>query len=90
MFGVYPEIRKQYNHIIHKFFGENIIELKDTAVLENILTTYKCDFYSAGSSIQIYGTIAGAKCYSFSSLTRKYTQLYDNTIFQEYAEEIVI
>ena len=88
MFGVYPDIKKEYEKIIHQYFGNNIIQLDDTVVLENIMMTYKCDFYSNGSSVQIYGTIAGAKCYDFSSFIRSDIDDVSDIPFEDCVKEV--
>lgn len=89
-FAVRPEIKNEFSNIIHNCCTTKLVELDSNIVLENVLKTYKCDFYSAGSSVQIYGAIAGAKCYTFSSYLKKYNSEYDNSNFKDFVEEIDI
>lgn len=90
MFGVFPDKKKEYDEILHRYFGNDIIQLEDTVVIENLLMTYKCDFYSYGSSIQIYGTIVGAKCYDFSSFLNKDTKSISDIPFEDCLKEIKV
>lgn len=89
-FAVRPVIKKEFSDIIHDCCTSELIELGPNIVLENVLKTYKCDFYSSGSSVQIYGAIAGSKCYAFSSYLQKYNSEYDNSNFKDFVEEIEI
>lgn len=88
MFGVLPETKKAYEDALQRYFGNSIIQLDDTAVLENILMTYKCDFYSDSSSIQIYGFLAGAKCYDFSPFLNRNTGALSDKPFEECVREV--
>lgn len=65
-------IREKTDRIIRECFGDGIVELDKSVVLENVLHTYKCDFYTENSSVAIYGNEAGAKCYSYMPILRKY------------------
>lgn len=58
------EVRKVLNEV----FGKSALELSRDIVLENILCTYHCDFYSDWSSVGIYGNNMGCKCYSYVPL----------------------
>lgn len=78
MFERRPEMKVQYKELIRYFFGDNLIELDNSVVLENILKSYRCDFYSMRSSAGIYGTQSGAKCYAYTSLLRNYITIDDN------------
>lgn len=90
MFAVRPEMKEEYMKLIHTYFGDGLIELDNNNVLENILNTYKCDFYSAGSSVSIYGTLAGAKCYSFIPLLQKHCKMEENPVLKNFFINIEI
>lgn len=90
LFGVFPDKQKAYDEILHRYFGNNIVQLDDTAVLENILMTYKSDFYSNGSSVQRYGVIAGAKCYDFSSYIRRDSGTLSDMPFEACVKEVKV
>ena len=89
-FEVYPDMKRKYENILYKYLGHNIIQLDDTIVLENLLMTYKCDFYSSGSAVQIYGTLAGAKCYDFSAYINRETGYVSSLPFNDCIKEVNI
>ena len=61
---------------INKYFGSNISCIPATYSLENVLMTYKCDFYTDNSSVAIYAEAMGVKCYSYIPILREYTDAY--------------
>lgn len=69
-------IRKKYELIIKKYFKIDLAEISPTISLENVLYTYKCDFYTSRSSVSIYASSMGALCYSYSSVIEKYVPNY--------------
>ena len=66
------EHKEKYNKIIRDSFGNDIVELDKSVVLENVLQTYKCDFYTDNSSVAIYGSVTGAKCYTYIPILKGY------------------
>ena len=58
----------EVKNILNEVLGESSQELSCDVVLENILYTYHCDFYSDWSSVGIYGKSMGCKCYSYFPL----------------------
>ncbi len=64
--------KEKYNKIIHDVWGEYIVELDKSVVLENVLQSYKCDFYTDNSSVAIYGSVTGAKCYTYIPILKKH------------------
>ncbi|MBR4136539.1 MAG: hypothetical protein IKU03_09080 [Bacteroidales bacterium] len=66
------EIRLFFERTIRDILGESMIELDKSVVLENVLKTYRCDFYTDNSSVALYGSQMGAKCYTYKPIMRKY------------------
>ena len=66
------EVKLFFEKTIRDIFGENLIELDKSVVLENVLKTYCCDFYTDNSSVALYGSQMGAKCYTYKPVMRKY------------------
>lgn len=75
-----PDIQEQYRIILQKVFQGNLIELPSDVALENVLNTYNVDFYADFSSVAIYATIMGCKCYSYAHLL---TEHFPNTAYQK-------
>lgn len=72
----------QYRTMMKEVWGCNVIELDSSIVLEDVLNTYHCDFYSDFSSVAIYTTPMGVRNISYA----KYLlSIYPNT---KYAMEI--
>ena len=76
------ELCRQYKEIFEGQFPQKIVELQPDVVLENVLSCYKCDFYSCNSAISIYASQAGAHCYSIMPLL-KGTPAYETNKFIE-------
>ncbi len=55
--------RKEYLNLIDKYFS-NAIKLDADIVLENLLLTYKIDFYSCNSTVALYASTYGSTCYN--------------------------
>jgi len=73
------EIKKRYEMLIQKYYGDlPIVELDRSISLENVLMTYKSDFYTDNSSICVYAHAMGATCYSYMPILRDYTDAYKN------------
>lgn len=72
------EFKKIYADFISKYFGDNIFEIESGIILEELLETYKCDFYTANSSIAIYGATSGSTCYTYIPLLEPYTNAFDS------------
>ncbi|MCQ2286972.1 MAG: hypothetical protein MJZ76_08890 [Bacteroidales bacterium] len=68
--------------VLHEIFGEFAIELPSDIVLENVLNTYHCDFYSDWSTVGIYGNKMGCKCYSYALKLSQFSQNkeYENCV----------
>ena len=62
------DIRKSYIDIIHKYWGDSIEQIPASVVLENLLMAHPSAYYSLFSSVSIYGSQMGAKCYSYMPL----------------------
>ncbi len=72
-FYLHTAEKKEYQHFIQSILREKAIELEESTILERVLSTYKCDFYTGYcSSVCIYGAFAGAKCYLATPLLKKY------------------
>lgn len=69
------EIYALYNKLIKQLFKAKLIELEPTVSLENTLMFYKCDFYTAVSSVAIYAKAMNINCFSYMPLLRPYTNL---------------
>lgn len=76
------DVRSEYIKVLQDVFGDNLMELPADTVLENVLSYYKCDFYSCNSSTSIYASQAGANCYSIMPLL-KGTPAYETNEFIE-------
>lgn len=72
------DIKKRYEALIKKHYGNAMIELGPDVSLENVLMTYHCDFYTDNSSIAIYGNAMNAKCYTYMPILRDYTDACKN------------
>ena len=70
------EIKKQYEIMLQQIFGKDLIEIDSDQSLESILITYKSDFYTGNSSVAIYASTAGTKCYSFIDFLCKKADYY--------------
>lgn len=66
------EIKRYVENVLHDTFGDCLIELDQSVVLENVLKTYQCDFYTCWSSVALYGTYMDAKCYTYKAILQKY------------------
>jgi hypothetical protein len=79
--------KNKVDNILKSLFGDSLVELDKSVVLENVLQTYRCDFYTDNSSVAIYGSIAGSKCYTYIPILRKYidtkrlNEIYPNIPF---------
>lgn len=82
------EIKNAYLGLIHKYFGKDLFEISPEYILEGILKHYKCDFYTSYSATAIYIHDAGAKCYTYIPLLKKYTSFYDNVPFMDIFTEV--
>jgi hypothetical protein len=90
-FYIHPEEKKEYQQLITTVLGNNAIELHENIILERVLTTYKCDFYTGYcSSVCIYGAFAGAKCYLATPLLKKYNISFDNLPLKDMLYDIDI
>lgn len=69
-------IRTEITNLIYEVFQGNLVELAPQIVLENVLMSYKCDFYSDSSSVGIYAHEMGVTCYSILPIVRKYNPEY--------------
>ena len=70
------EIKKQYEIMLQQIFDKDLIEIDSDQSLESILITYKSDFYTGNSSVAIYASTAGTKCYSFIDFLCKKADYY--------------
>lgn len=66
------KIKQYVENVLHDTFGDCLIELDQSVVLENVLKTYQCDFYTCWSSVALYGSYMGAKCYTYRAILQKY------------------
>ncbi|MCQ2297350.1 MAG: hypothetical protein MJZ51_01880 [Bacteroidales bacterium] len=60
--------RQVYLDMLHRHFGNEIEQLPASAVLENMINAHPSDFYSLSSSVSIYASQMGAKCFSYMNL----------------------
>lgn len=68
-------IKKRYIEIINKFYDNvPLYELDSVIAIENVLITYQCDFYTDNSSVAIYASQAGSKCYSYIPIIKHYAK----------------
>lgn len=65
---VFPELLAAYREGLTSVFGENIVELPESSQLENYFLSYPIDFCSDFSSVGIYASNFGRKCYSYRDL----------------------
>ena len=57
-----------YRDIISPLFKSKLMEIDSRVALENVLFTYRCDFYTGNSSVAIYGKQMGAKIFSYAKI----------------------
>lgn len=69
------DIRKTFEEYVSKYFGD-IKELGSEVVLENLFSTYKCDFYTNHSSVALYAHNMGATCYTYNPIIKKHKPDY--------------
>lgn len=62
-------IKSEYTSILNHYFPNIHILPKDT-ILEQILCSPNQDFYCGSSSVSLYVSLVGVKCYSFMSFVR--------------------
>ena len=56
------------------------MELGPEISLENVLMTYKSDFYTHISAVCVYAHEMGADCYSYMPILREYHAKCDETV----------
>lgn len=71
------DIKKRYDKLIREYFGPDIKEIDAKVGLENVLMTYKCDFYTDNSSVAVYGHAMGVTCFTYLPILQEYTDAYD-------------
>jgi hypothetical protein len=74
------EIQKLYERFLKQVFTCQLLELPQNTIIENILYTYHCDFYSDFSSIGIYGSQMNCKCYSYANIIKGQSESYDRIV----------
>lgn len=85
------EMKIKYGKKIKHFFGDKVNQLSSDIVLECVLSKYKCDFYTNNSSISIYASQMGAKCYSYSPIVKKHDPSYkEEKIVYNYCQPLSI
>jgi len=77
------DIKKRYEGLIKRYYGDMMTELDSSVCLENVLMSYKCDFYTDNSSVAIYAHDMGVECYSYIPILREYTDAYNIVTFVE-------
>jgi hypothetical protein len=70
--------KKRYEKLIQEYLGMDVLEIDPSIGLENVLMTYKPDFYTDNSSVAIYGHAMGVTCYTYMPILREYTNAYNN------------
>lgn len=84
-------LKNKYEELIRDLFLFELIELSEHVVVENLLYTYQCDFYTNHSSIAVYASKMGAACYSYSPIIKKYVSSYEElSIVQKFCTPIII
>lgn len=71
LFYTNHDLITSYRKLIMNIFGDSSYELYSNTVIENVLNTYHSDFYSDCSSVGIYASNFGVKCYSYAKLLIK-------------------
>lgn len=72
------DIKQRYEKLIRHYYGNDIFEIDGKIGLENVLMTYKSDFYTDYSSVAIYAHAMGVTCYSYLPIVREYSNAYKN------------
>lgn len=70
-------VKEMYKAMMNQYFSIPLIEFSPDVIIENVLKTYKCDFYTLNSAVAIYGSVAGAHCYSYIPLLKPYTDAFN-------------
>lgn len=70
------ELLAHYRGILQSVFGDDAYEMNASSVMENVLCSYKCYFYSDLSSVAWYASKFGAKCYSYAKWLCEKDQRY--------------
>lgn len=78
MSTLYQQHKKRYQQLIDMYIGTHAIAIDPTESLENILMTYRSDFYTGNSSIAIYAHEMGVTCYSYLHLLQRFSNDYSN------------
>lgn len=74
-------IKSRYEKLIQKYYGSlPLRELGPEISLENVLMTYKSDFYTHISAVCVYAHEMGATCYSYMPILREYHAKCDETV----------
>lgn len=80
-----PELTKSYRTIISSAFGDTAYELPNDCILENVLfANQRIEFYSDYSSIAIYASRFGVKCYSYCNLLYPFDK---NNLYRAHVEK---
>ena len=72
------DIKKRFESLIKKYYGDSLTELSADVSLENVLMTYHSDFYTDNSSVAVYGNAMNVKCYTYIPILRNYTTAYNS------------
>lgn len=77
---VYPELAESYRKGLTDIFGKDIVELDENCQLENYFLSYPIDFCSDFSSVGIYASNFGRKCYSYMNI---FKELYPDSTYSK-------
>lgn len=75
-----PELAESYRKGLSAIFGKDIVELDEKCQLENYFLSYPIDFCSDFSSVGIYASNFGRKCYSYMNI---FKELYPDSTYSK-------
>lgn len=75
--------REDYLQMLRRHFGEEMIALPSSVVLENMLFTHPAAFYSLNSSVSVYASMMGSQCYTYMPLLKNTPAYEENWILEE-------
>lgn len=77
--NVNAQKKNDYRDLLFAHFGDSIKEIPANMGLENVLMTYKSDFYTDNSSVAVYAHAMNVTCFTYMPLLQKYANItFDN------------
>ena len=66
-------IKQRYQQLIYQYYGDDIMEIDSVIGLENVLMSYKSDFYTLSSAVALYAHAMGITVYTYKPIFSEYS-----------------